>query len=293
MSERLLILANQLAGSLLRFRGEPPLLHYARQAGLEAEVVYTRSERHLQRTLRERVIGRLPRVAIAGGDGTLHAAVQMLAGTDVTLGILPQGTANNFATALHLPRDLPSAFRVLAEGEERHVDLGLAGGEYFTEAAGVGVLADLLAMTGSRHHWRNVLRGVEVLMRTVFFDHPRRVTLVIDGEPHVEEVLNVTVANTFAVGYNVPIAPNARATDARLDVVVVGPLTRREMPLYWRALRRQEHMALPKVHTARARTVTLASRHRTAVHVDDRCRLHTPVEIKVAPGMLKVVVDRL
>ncbi|HET7225645.1 MAG TPA: diacylglycerol kinase family protein [Candidatus Eisenbacteria bacterium] len=291
-SEPLLIFANRSAGSVLR-GGEPPLVRFARAAGLEAQVIPARSAADLQRQLRARALGRLSRVAIAGGDGTLHAAVQVLAGSDVTLGILPQGTANNFATALHIPRDLPSAFRVIAEGEERRVDLGLAGGEYFTEAAGVGVFADLLAFTGAGHNLRHTLRGLEVLARAVLFDRPQRVTLEVDGERSVEEVLNVTVANTFAVGYNLPIAPGARATDARLDVIVIGSLTRREMPLYWRALRRQEHLDLPKVHAMRARRVTLSARHRLLVHVDDRVIRRTPLELQVAPAALKVMVDRL
>ncbi len=293
MPERLPVFVNRTAGSLLRFPSGPPLQVFARDAGLEIDVVPTHSERHLQQQLRQRIEKGVPRVVVAGGDGTLHAAVQVLAGTDTTLGILPQGTANNFATALRLPRDLPSAFRVIAEGEARKVDLGRVAGHYFTEAAGIGVFADLLAFTGGHHAWRNTLRGVEVLLRTWVFDRPRRVTLVLDGEPHVEEVLNVTVANTFAVGYNLPIAPTARATDARLDVVVVGSLTRREMASYWRALRRQEHLALPKVSSVRARKVTLAARHRAAVHVDDRVLLRTPVDIEVAPAMLRVMVDRL
>ena len=292
-AEPLLVFANGSAGSMGRFRGGDPLLRYAEAAGLRAQIIATRSAGDLQRQLRTRALGKVSRVAVAGGDGTLHAAVQVLAGSEVTLGILPQGTANNFATALRIPRDLPSAFRTLAEGEERRVDLGLAAGEYFTEAAGVGVFADLLAFTGGHHSFGNMLRGLEVVFRTVLLDRPRRVTLEIDGERHVEEVLNVTVANTFAVGYNLPIAPSARATDARLDVVIVGALTRREMATYWRALRRQEHLALPKVQTIRARRVTLSARHRLQVHVDDRVMRRTPLEIEVAPGALRVMVDRL
>src|SRR5687768_2414378 len=113
--EKLLIFANRYAGTLSRLRGQTPLEHYARQAGCIPEIVYTRSGPHLRKELRERVIGKVPRVAIAGGDGTIHSAVQVLARSGVALGILPQGTANNFATALRLPRDLPSAFRVLQE----------------------------------------------------------------------------------------------------------------------------------------------------------------------------------
>jgi YegS/Rv2252/BmrU family lipid kinase len=288
--DRWLILANRMAGS--RSAGEPPLAVFAREAGVDAEIVYTRGPAHLRRVLRDRVLGKRDRVAVAGGDGTLHLAAQLLAGTGIALGILPQGTANNFATALRLPGDMPSAFRVLREGHTRRVDLGLAGREYFTEAAGVGLFSDLLAMTGGEHRLSAVLRGIAVMLRVIVFNRPWRMTLVIDGERQVEDVLSVTVANSFLVGYNIPIAPDAKVADARLDVVIIGSLTRREMFAYWAAIRRQEHLGLPKVQVVRAREVELRSRHAVSVHVDDRVRLRTPTTIKVAPGALTVMVDR-
>lgn len=288
--ERLLILANRTAGS--RAPGEPPLAAFAREAGLDVEIVFTRGASHMRRLMRERVLGKRDRVAVAGGDGTVHLAAQLLAGTDIALGILPQGTANNYATALRIPRDLPDAFRVLKEGHTRRVDLGLAGREYFTEAAGVGLFADLLAMTGGAHRLAAVLRGIAVLLRTLVFNRPWRMVLVIDGERQVEDVLSVTVANSFLVGYNIPIAPNAKVADARLDVVIIGSLTRREMFSYWRAIRRQEHLGLEKVQVVKAREVELRSRHTVSVHVDDRVRLKTPTTIRIAPGALTVIVDR-
>jgi diacylglycerol kinase (ATP) len=289
----LLILANRSAGSLLQVGVSGALRGYARAAGFEPEVVNVLGAAHMQAVLREQVIGKRRLVAVAGGDGTIHDAIQLLAKSDVTLGILPQGTANNFATALRLPKDLPSAFRVLADGEERAVDLGEANGEYFAEAAGVGLFAEVLAITRAGHDLRTVLRGMRVVLGTLIANRPRRLTLVVDGERHQEEALNVTVANSFAVGYNLPIAPTARVTDSRLDVVVVGPLTRREMFTYYRAIRAQSHLELPKVHAYRARTVEISARHRTVVHLDDRVRWRTPITLRVVPGALKVLVDRL
>jgi diacylglycerol kinase (ATP) len=289
--KRLLIFANQSAGSM-KSSDRPPLEQCAREAGFEPEIVYTRSGRQLLRLLRERVVGKELRVAIAGGDGTVHLAVQVLAGTDVKLGILPQGTANNFATALKLPRDLPAAFQVIAAGYERRVDLGRVGDQYFTEAAGVGLFADLLAMTGGGHNLGNVLRGIRVILSAIVFNRPRRLAITLDGERNVENVLNVTVANTFFVGYNIPIAPDAKVTDARLDAIVIESLTRREMISYYRAIRRKEHLQLPKVQVARVREVKLSARRSIAVHVDDRVRLRTPVTIQVVPRALRVLVAR-
>jgi YegS/Rv2252/BmrU family lipid kinase len=288
-----LVLANRYAGALSRLRQEKSFAEYARAAGLEPEVVYTRSGAHLRRILRQQVVGRRDLVAVAGGDGTIHQAVQELAGTGVALGILPQGTANNFATALRLPMDLPSAFRVIAEGEERAVDLGEAAGEYFTEGAGVGIFADTLKLAACHRRTKNVLRTVWVLLRLMLLNRHYRLTLAVDGVPYAEEAFSVTVANSFAVGLNIPIAPQARLTDAQLDVVVIGALERKEYWPYYRAIRSQTHVDLPKVHTMRGQEIVISARRRATVHVDDRPRGYTPVTIRVVPGALKVMVDRL
>jgi diacylglycerol kinase (ATP) len=218
--------------------------------------------------------------------------VQELAGKGTALAILPQGTANNFATALRLPLDLPSAFRVIAEGDRREVDLGRANGVYFAEAAGVGIFADLLAVSRAGHGFLDVMRVVGMLLKAWIANQPRRLTLVLDGERQAQEVLNVTVANTFAVGYNIPIAPTARLTDEQLDVVVVEALDRHEMLAYYRAIRAQLHLDLPKVKLRRAREVRIEARHRQIVHIDDRARWRTPITAVVEPRALSVLVDR-
>jgi diacylglycerol kinase (ATP) len=294
VSERpLLIFANRYAGTLARLRGRTPLEQYAVDAGFEPRVIYTNSAIHLRRMLREQVVGREERVAVAGGDGTLHAAVQVLAGTDTALGILPQGTANNFANALRLPLDLPSAFRVIAAGESRRVSLGDAGGEYFTEAAGVGVFADTLALSRSAGRGKSIPRTLNALFRLMVTNRPYHLSLIVDGERHEVDAFNVTVANSFAFGLNLPIAPHARLTDEHLDVVVIGSVSRREWARLWRAVKAQTHLHLPNVRCFQGRHIRLESRHSLRVHVDDRARRRTPVDLRVRPESLKVLVDRL
>jgi YegS/Rv2252/BmrU family lipid kinase len=291
--EPLLVLANRYAGALARRRGSSPLEEYGRAAGIEVEIVPTRNAAELQEILREQVAGRRDRVAVAGGDGTIHAAVQVLAKTDVALGILPLGTANNFATALRLPIDLPSAFRVIAEGEALAVSLGEADGEYFTEAAGVGLFADALALCGSGTTTKSLLRTLAAVGRLWIRHRPHQIELVLDGEERVEEAVMVTVANSFRLGLAIAIAPTARLTDTELDVVVLGALTRGELIPYFRAIRAQSHTMLPKVRHYRAREVTIRSDRTLNVHVDDRVHCRTPVTLHIVPEALRVFVDRL
>jgi diacylglycerol kinase (ATP) len=291
--EPIQLYANRYAGGLAR-RGAPaPLVEYAHAAGLEPEVIPTRNARELQQLLRERAVGKVRKVAVAGGDGTIHAAVQVLAQTDVALGILPQGTANNFATALRLPLDLPSAFRVIAEGEARPVSLGDAEGEFFTEAAGVGLFADALAHYGGGRRTKSLARSLATVIRIWLTHTPQPLSLDVDGEHRREEAVMVTVANSFRLGLALPIAPSARVTDDHLDIVILGPLTRAEMVTYYRSIRSQTHTRLPKVQHLTGKEVTIHSRRPLNVHVDDHVRRRTPITIRLVPRALQVLVDRL
>jgi YegS/Rv2252/BmrU family lipid kinase len=291
--ERILIFANRYSGAFNRVARRAPLAHFAREAGLEPEIVRTQSSSQLYELLKERVVGKERKVAIAGGDGTVHTAAQALARTDVVMGILPLGTANNFATALRLPMDLPSAFRAIAAGEERAVSLGLADDEYFTEAAGVGIFADALVLSGAGGTTKSVLRTMRAVFHLFATHRPLTLDLTVDGRHSREKAVMVAVANSFRLGLALPIAPTARLTDEELDVVIMGPLTRREMILYYHAVRAQSHIQLPKVRLLRAREIRIDSPHSLNVHVDDRVRKRTPVTMQIVPDALRVMVDRL
>ena len=76
---------------------------------------------------------------VAGGDGTLNAALQGLVEAGLPLGIIPLGTANNLARTLGIPSDPAGACEVIAAGHRRRIDLGWVNGRYFCTTASVGL----------------------------------------------------------------------------------------------------------------------------------------------------------
>lgn len=70
-------------------------------------------------------------VIVGGGDGTVLAAANLLAGRDVTIGVLLLGSGNDFARSLGMPLDLPGACRALAERRVAHAALRVVVGEEF------------------------------------------------------------------------------------------------------------------------------------------------------------------
>jgi diacylglycerol kinase family enzyme len=67
-------------------------------------------------------------VLAVGGDGTVRACAQSLAGSAVPLGIVPAGSANLVARALRIPGHLAGALATALHGEQRTIDLAMADG---------------------------------------------------------------------------------------------------------------------------------------------------------------------
>jgi diacylglycerol kinase (ATP) len=78
-------------------------------------------------------------IVVGGGDGSVSSVVDFLVESEAVLGLLPLGTANDFARTLGIPTNLESACETIAHGEVVDVDLGLAGDDYFVNVASVGL----------------------------------------------------------------------------------------------------------------------------------------------------------
>jgi diacylglycerol kinase (ATP) len=79
-----------------------------------------------------------------GGDGTVQRCIDVLAGSDVSIAVLPAGTANLLASNLGIPMDLPGAVEVALDGARRPLDVGVLNGERFAVMAGAGFDAILM-----------------------------------------------------------------------------------------------------------------------------------------------------
>ena len=91
-------------------------------------------------------VDRAPMVIVGGGDGTLSSTIDFFKARETVFALLPLGTANSFARALGIPSDLDGAVDVIAQGIPRRIDLGCIDGDYFGNAAAIG-LSPLIART--------------------------------------------------------------------------------------------------------------------------------------------------
>jgi len=146
------LLYNPRSGGKRRHAQLDAALALLTESGIDASVVVTQSSAEATLEAGKAVDAGCDTVFACGGDGTIHDAIQGLAGTSVALAILPLGTANALAHDLRIPLSPVAAARAALTAKPRRIALGhvvyrdLAGASascYFTVAAGVGVDAHL------------------------------------------------------------------------------------------------------------------------------------------------------
>jgi diacylglycerol kinase family enzyme len=181
-------------------------------------------------------------VFVYGGDGTVMAAVSALAGSDVSMAVLPGGTGNLLAANLGLSTDLATGLEVAIEGGQRRIDVGAVDGRCFAVMAGMGFDAHMLAATSDRSKARIGWLAYVVGGARHLRGRPMRVTVrVDDGQPMRRIARTVLVANVGRLQGGVHLLLDAAPDDGVLDVAILTPRTVRNwLALAWAVLRRKE-----------------------------------------------------
>lgn len=164
-------------------------------------------------------------VFVAGGDGTVMAAVTALAGGETPLAILPSGTGNLLARNLGLPLgDEEAALRIGVSGRTMRIDVGVCEDRKFAVMAGLGFDAAIMrdAPEGLKKAvgWPAyvVSAGKHLRGRGI------RVAVTLDKDTTVNRrVRSVVVGNVGKLQAGIPLLPDARADDGYLDVVLIAP----------------------------------------------------------------------
>jgi YegS/Rv2252/BmrU family lipid kinase len=233
--------------------------------------------------------GEVDCVVVGGGDGSLNAAVFALLETGLPLGVLPLGTANDFARTLGLPADVRAAVAVIAAGGIRRVDVGLANGLPFLNVASLGLSAELatkLSGAGKRRWGRlsYILTALGVLMRA----RPFRAVIVAKGVAVRVRTYQIAVGNGRYYGGGVPVRHDARVDDGRLDLYSLEFRALWRLALAASDFRRGRHGAWREVRDVSCTRFHVGGRKPRPVNLDGELLTQTPARFELLPGALAV-----
>ena len=242
-----------------------------------------------------RIVEGLPDGVMAvamGGDGTVHEVAAACVGRDLTLGVLPVGSGNDYVKALGVGTELGRALKVLARGKVRVVDAGEVNGILFNNGLGIGFDAEVAAgVAEAPAYLGGTGRYLWSVGRLLWDFRCHEVALKLDGEEVVEtETILVAVALGTTYGARFRLAPEAGLDDGLFDVVWSEKVSRAEILRLILAALGSTLPRQPKVHFARAREVEVELAKEVPAHVDGEILASTRVfRARVLPGALRVV----
>ena len=234
-------------------------------------------------------------VMVTGGDGVISNALQVLAGTDVPLGIIPAGTGNDHAREFGIPtKDPEAAADIIIDGWTETIDLGrIQGGTGFEKWFGTVAAAgfdSLVTDRANRMRWphgraRYYLAMLAELSQLRLL--PFR--LVLDGTNEIDaDITLAAFGNTRSYGGGLLICPNADRTDGLLDITMAHSGSRTKLVRLFPTVMKGTHVELDEVSTARARTVHVECPG-INVYADGDFACLLPAEISAVPAALQIL----
>ncbi len=297
-TEPISLFLNPTAGRGRAGRRMSRILKLFEEAGVSTNLCVGSAVGDLENKVYEQVCAGARKIVVAGGDGSVHEAVNGIMRADVRtgLGVIPSGTGNDFAKACSIPLDWEHATRLLAHrlatnNSPRKIDIGRVNECYFANGVGIGFDAKVTHIARSMR-WPI---GDLVYLFAIFRG-------MIDGitTPNVtistDEILwrgPLTLANISNgpwVGGMFHIAPMAENNDGQLDLLIAGPVTRTRILRLLPKLMRGRHMHEPEITHVGLRQVQIEAAEPVPSHFDGEVQeLGKSFDIEILPGALDLL----
>lgn len=208
-------------------------------------------------------------VAAAGGDGTVNEVVNGLDGFDVPLGIIPLGTANDFAKQVGIPADADHAMDVILQRKPQRLDTASLNGRRFLNVSvgGVGAEASAETPAEAKASFGPMAYAISGLRKLADFP-AGRARFTSENFAYEGEFLMFAVGLTRSTGGGTMVTPMASSVDGLLDLCIVEGMSRKDFARIAFSVRRGEHVGRDGVHYLQVPSVRIEGDVPMAVNVD-------------------------
>jgi YegS/Rv2252/BmrU family lipid kinase len=231
-------------------------------------------------------------IIVGGGDGSLSKAIDDFLGTETVFALLPLGTANSFAKTLGIGTDLADAVEAIATGRKMRIDLGAIDGDYFANAAAMG-LSPLIAETVP-HNLKRTLGMLGYMIwaaRVAFKFRPFRLRITEGGRVHKVWATEARIANGTHHG-GIELVESADLQSGEIVVQAVTGKSLVHLAWSWLATLLKLKSRDQNVTEFRGKELRIEARPRQKISIDGELSAKTPVTVTVARAAVWVAAPR-
>lgn len=292
------LIANPTAGSGKAQSTYHQICAALKEQNIPFEAVETEYAGHATLLAKEAVKSGYQRVLAFGGDGTLREIAAGLIGTDVKMAIIPCGTGNDLARALHIPADPMQALDIAIHGAVRNMDTATANGSVFINVAGFGFDVDVLDET--EHFKSRQMKGTNAYLLGLFAalkklrHRQTHISWVDENGVRCEKDYNLLLlaaCNGTHMGGGMNVGPGADPFDGCFHVCIIHDINRLNMWYVLPRFLKGKHPGLKQADFFLASELTASCSPKSRFQIDGEVKEGTPVFFSISPEKLKVLVQ--
>ena len=263
------------------------------KANIKLDIKFTKHPKHAME-IAEGAKNKYGMVIAAGGDGTVNEVINGIIGSKIPLAIIPFGSTNVLALELGVPFNISKASELIVHGKKLKIDLGYAKtsqeARYFSMMVDVGFIPKLIE--GINPEVKKRFGNIAYL-----FSGIRQLLTYKWQNIHVEHKYHsvgyfVIVSNSKDYGGEFQITDRASITDGLLDLVVINRKSRWKIVKIVSSVSSGKSNIFFRGEYNQIREAHIYSKHKMLVQVDGELIGTTPVDVKVVPKALTVMVSR-
>ncbi|MCJ7665507.1 MAG: diacylglycerol kinase family lipid kinase [Actinobacteria bacterium] len=260
--------------------------------GVEYTIHMTASLEDLVSTAKKKLDSDFTNFVAVGGDGTLHHMVNVFAGSNKNLGIIPMGSGNDIAANLGIPYDIKKCCKIIKEHNVKKLDLGLINdSSYYLCIAGSGFDSEVNDLANNtKYPIKGPSKYTYSVYKTLLTFRSKEFTVTCNGSKRKIYGMMIVSANLPSYGGGMKITPDASASDGLLDICIIKKMSKLHFIKVFPKVFEGKHIDDPYVEIFRTGEMKLESNYNFSVFADGEYICKLPAVFKIASEKLNFLV---
>jgi diacylglycerol kinase (ATP) len=296
MKKEWVFIINPVAGNGFAKTIVPKIEEMLKKHSVDAEIVFTERSGHAAELSEKYYTEGFRYIIGVGGDGTLNEIARPLVNKkDVTIGIIPAGTGNDFIQILGFPnRFTDNDWDIFFKKEVIAMDAGYVNGMIFLNGMGLGFDAQVAAENytepgkvkkGGKHKY------IWHIIKTLLFFREKRMTIITENGRHQTDcfINTIAIGRRFAGGFF--LTPKALANDGLLDVCMIKKLSLFERFGILLKVPEGKHTTDKRVNYYQTPGINLEFSEEVPFHVDGELNFSKKFDVNIMPKALNTIYN--
>ena len=291
MKNNILLVVNPISGDLDKSELIAIVQSYADHNSHILKIYSTTGIADIEEIKKLYELYKLDRILVAGGDGTIKMVAEAMQDFDITIGILPAGSANGLAVDLNLPETIEDNLEIAFFNDFMEMDIICINGKKSIHLSDLGVNAEMI-----KNYEGSAIRGklgyaLQTLYTLVDLDDPFVATITGDFPTVTTEARMIVIANSQKYGTGVSINPNGKMDDGKFELVILKNM---DLLVLSKIIAGNSTLDVNDVQIISTNKATITTDIPVSFQIDgEYCGMQTKLEVTILPKQMKVAIPKL